>query len=433
MKKVLLSTSAIALVGAFTSSASANEWDMDVGGYMEQFIAYSDVEIDGFEDDDVFDDDDDDIADGQFNYDGVDVKSDAEIAFVPTLTLDNGVQFGANVQLEANSSGDQIDESYLFAEGAFGEVRIGSENSVGYLTQLGAPDVTVVGVNSGSTTAFAPISGAAVGGSGAVLQTGDQLFRGTLGTTFLENMVNNDAQRISYFTPRFAGFRAGVSYARDAQQDSNQQVNLDLPTSAFVDTFGEIPGRGGPGNIWDFAASYANSFGDFDVALSGRYGFADTDWGHADEFEDDDDEFGNLFEDTTPDVWGAGANFGYSGFTVGGGYAEQNDTPGGLMDGHAWDAGVAYETGPWGVSATYFSGQNTDDENFTIGADEELQQWIVGLSYIVADGVVLGAFGGRAEFEEEVGDGAFALDPADRPGGEDVETWFVGTSAALAF
>ena len=35
MKKVLLSTSAIALVGAVASSASANEWEVGVGGYFE--------------------------------------------------------------------------------------------------------------------------------------------------------------------------------------------------------------------------------------------------------------------------------------------------------------------------------------------------------------------------------------------------------------
>lgn len=144
MKKVLLSTSAIALVGAFTSSASANEWDVDVGGYMEQFVAYSvDVDVDGIN--------------GDGGYQGVDVKSDAEIAFVPSITLDNGIQFGANVQLEGNTSGDQIDESYMFIDGAFGEILLGSENSAGYKMSYGAPDVTVVGVNSGSTTAFAPI------------------------------------------------------------------------------------------------------------------------------------------------------------------------------------------------------------------------------------------------------------------------------------
>lgn len=398
MKKVLLSTSAIALVGAFATSASANEWDVDVGGYMEQFVAYSNVDVDALDDTD---------------YDGVDVKSDAEISFVPSITLDNGLQFGANVQLEANTSGDQIDESYLFIQGSFGEVLLGSENSAGYKMTYGAPDVTVVGVNSGSTTAFAPISGTAFGASGSAIQTGDDLFRGTLGTTFLENMRNNDAQRITYFSPRFFGFQVGASYARDAQQDSNQQVNTDIAGTVH--------------DIWDVGANYVNSFGDFNVALSGRYGLADLGKGHGDDDDDDDDFFD--FDDD-PEVWAVGANLGYAGFTVGGSYAEQNDA--GFLNGEAWDAGVSYETGPWGFSATYFNGENVDNEAALFGEnnDEELEQWIVGVSYTVAQGVKLGAFGGKIDFNEgEIDDDFDLFDDED----SDVEAWFIGTSAAIAF
>ena len=39
MKKVLLGTSAIALAGAFATSAQAVDWDVHVGGYMEQYAA----------------------------------------------------------------------------------------------------------------------------------------------------------------------------------------------------------------------------------------------------------------------------------------------------------------------------------------------------------------------------------------------------------
>ena len=393
MKKVLLSTSAIALVGAFASSASANEWDVDVGGYMEQFVAYSDVDINELDETD---------------YNGIDVKSDAEIAFVPSITLDNGLQFGANVQLEANASiptgtPDVIDESYMFIQGAFGEVLLGSENSAGYKMSYGAPDVTVVGVNSGSTTAFAPISGAAVGGSGTTVFTGQDIFRGTLGTTFLEVERNNDANRITYFTPRFFGFQAGASYARDGLQDNNAQINTDVGGTLH--------------DIVDLGANYVNSFGDFNVAVSGRYGFADLEGGH--------DAFGNDLDDNEPTVWGVGANLGYAGFTVGGSYAEANDH--GFENGQAWDAGVSYETGPWGVSATYFDGENVDEESLFGNEDEQLQQWIVGLSYTVAQGVKLGAFGGHVDFDEEVDDFSTGGD------GDDVENWFVGTSAAIAF
>src|SRR3546814_15132709 len=64
------------------------------------------------------------------DLDGFNHTSDSEIHFVGSTTLDNGIEFGVNVQLEANTnSGDQIDESYLYAQGSFRseERRVGKE------------------------------------------------------------------------------------------------------------------------------------------------------------------------------------------------------------------------------------------------------------------------------------------------------------------
>ncbi len=201
MKKVLLGTSALALAGAFAFPAASAEWDVRVGGYMEQYLAFATSDWD-------------DGRDG--NWDGIDSKQDAEIFFAPSITLDNGIQFGANVQLEALTNSDQIDEAYMFIKGSFGEVLLGSENSAGYKMTYGAPDVTFLNVNSGSLTFFVPFSG---GSRGA------DVFRRTLGTTFIENEGNNDSQRFTYFTPRFSGFQIGVSYARDGLQDTNLQID----------------------------------------------------------------------------------------------------------------------------------------------------------------------------------------------------------------
>ena len=65
------------------------------------------------------------------DFDGVDVSTNTEIFFLPKIVLDNGIQIGANIQLEGETSGDQIDESYVQIKGSFGEVNIGSENSAG--------------------------------------------------------------------------------------------------------------------------------------------------------------------------------------------------------------------------------------------------------------------------------------------------------------
>ncbi|MEO0428033.1 MAG: porin [Pseudomonadota bacterium] len=381
MKKVLLSTSAIAIVGAYAGAAGAAEWNVRVSGYMEQFIAYASSDVDNISGEE---------------FDGVDSKQDAEIRFLPSITLDNGIKIGADVQLEANTTGDTIDESFMFIDGSFGRVQLGSENSAGYTMTIAAPDVTFLNVNSGSTTAFVPFSGTTGNATSGSVQVGDNIFRGTLGTTFLENLANNDAQRFTYFTPRLAGVQVGFSYARDPLQDDNSQV----------DTNGEID------NFFDVGANYVNSFGGIDVAVSGRWGIA---------FDPNGSD---------PQVYSFGANLGFSGVTVGGSFAEQNNS--GNLDGQSFDVGISYETGPWGVSFTYFNGENVDNENPTnpFGNDEELDQYLVGVNYKLAKGVDLSAFGAYIDFEEDNGDAAGNVGVAS---GDDVDGFIIGTGIKISF
>jgi predicted porin len=208
-------------VRAERGQPGAAQWNVTVGGFMEQYVAYTD-------------------SDANFagDFDGIDSKQNAEIWFLPSITLDNGIKFGANVQLEALTGGDQIDEAFVFIKGSFGEILLGSENSAGYKMTYAAPDVTFININSGSTTLFIPWSG---GGAGS------DLFRGTLNTTYIENSRNNDVHRFTYFTPRFSGLQVGASYARDGQQDTNAQVDSDVENSGF------------PTDIFDIGANYVNS------------------------------------------------------------------------------------------------------------------------------------------------------------------------------
>ena len=357
MKKVLLGTSAIALAAAFASPAASAEWNVRVGGYMTQAVGYgnSDANFSG-------------------DWDGVDVLSNSEIHFLPSITLDNGIKFGANVQLEANTSGDTIDESYMFIKGSFGEILLGSENSAGYKMSYAAPNAGIISINSGSFSSWIPF-----GGHG-------ELFRGTLGTTALEVSGNNDSQRITYFTPRFAGFQAGASYARDAQQDSSGPTNSDTGLS----------------DIFDLGANYVNSFGDFDLAVSGRYGNADDNSG------------------SNSSIWSVGANIGFAGFTLGGAYAEQNGASHTRQNGESWDVGVSYETGPWGFSAEYFNGTNQMAFG-SPGDDEDLDQYLLSASYKLAKGVKVAAFGAYVDLDE------------DRGNSGEVDGFVIGTGVNLSF
>ncbi len=384
MKKVLLGTSAIALASAFATSAHSAEWEVKVGGYMEQHVAFASSDGDNLGD--------------PGDVDGVDSKQDSEIFFKPSITLDNGIKIGADIQLEGFQNGDQIDESFMFIRGSFGEVLLGSENSAGYKMSIVAPDVTYVNASSNSLASFIPYSGGSQGAN---------LFRATLGSTFIENLANNDAQRITYFTPRFAGLQLGLSYARDGNQDSNTQINC----------------AGAACNFFDVGVNYVNSFGGFDVAVSGQYGIADTDGAVAG-------------DQNNAQVWSAGASFGFAGVTIGGSFNEQNN--GGNLDGISYDAGVSYETGPWGFSFTYLHGENEDNENFNTGlaggnTEEELDIFLVGARYNVAKGVGVGLFGAYVVFEEEFGDPNSCGAVVCNNGGDDVDGFVIGSSLKISF
>lgn len=338
MKKVLMGTSAIMLAGAVVSPASAAEWEMKVGGYMEQYLAFAST--------------DSDCCDGEF--DGIDIKEDSEIWFSPSITLDNGLKFQARIELEGRQSGDQIDETYLRIMGSFGEIRLGEDDQVSYNMAYAAPDVTFFNINSGSDTKF---------WGGTLL--------GVFTTTY--PAVAADPAGISYYSPRLAGFQVAASYARDGLRATTQaQQDLDT-TAALVDP-------------WAVAANYVNSFGDFNVAISGGYASGEDSSG----------------ADST--AWSAGLNLGFGGFTVGGSYAEW-DTDSSFagpfyssFDNSTFDVGASYETGPWGFSVTYL---RMDDD--VSGIDFDMNKYLVGVNYALAKGVRLNAFGAYADAEASAG------------------------------
>jgi len=82
MKNSLLCTTAIAMIG-FTGAASAadNALKVKVGGFYNSILSFSSVD-----------------GPAGSDFDGVDVFSNAEIIFKPSLTLDNGIKIGAEVQ-----------------------------------------------------------------------------------------------------------------------------------------------------------------------------------------------------------------------------------------------------------------------------------------------------------------------------------------------
>jgi predicted porin len=354
MKKVLYGTTALFAAGALMASpASAEEKiKLGLGGYMEQWVGFNDQ---------------DDVGDAG-DRSGIGTLNDSEVFFVGETTLDNGIDVGVNIQLEGNTSGDQIDESYLYMEGSFGQILLGSENSAQYKMGYAAPDVGI-GVNSGDTTAWASFDG--IGGAAGA-------FRGAFGSTAVEAGRANDVNRLTYFTPRISGFQLGASYApqsdgEDGGVDNNRDRDDELQDGFSI------------------GANYVATLGGVDVAVAGGYGRWENDASGGDD----------------PEVWNVGLNVGFSGFTVGASYASEEGS-GAYDEAETFDVGVSYATGPFAVSVTYLHAERDGaatqvDIEDVLEAD--LDVFHISGAYTMGPGIKIKGTVGIAEISDESGVG----------------------------
>jgi len=326
LKKHLLCTSAIAL-GVAAAPAAAQEWNLDWGGYYNTHVGFASVSGNG-------------VPIGN-DWDGMGILGDGEIIFTPSVTLDNGLTFGVNVQLEAQNSGNsQIDESYVtISSDTIGRIELGGENSAGYKSMVGAPGVGSFAIMSASVSGFAPIAHA---------------FRQAAGSPWTEVAGNNDVQRVSYFTPSFNGLTVGVSYAPSTASNASNVGPFDRNTTTNVT------------DVFDVGVRYSQSFGSTDVTLGARWGtgaaadFNATTVAGVDGILGSADDVVALAPNlgSDPEAWGLGAQVGFGAFTVGGHYAENdNGAVGGAGDQEGWSLGATYDLdGPWSVGLNGFMG-----------------------------------------------------------------------------
>ena len=445
-KQLLTTTAALAMVG---SAASAQDANLDWGAYFNMDVLYGDVSGS--------------LIGADEDYDGIQTNLNAEVHFKPSITLDNGMTFGAHIELEGNTSGDQIDETYMYVESdTLGRIEIGSENSAGYKLMTGAPGVGGLPINSGSQSAFLPVElGAStvtstnattlvqtttndielqetastvtfgadanfdgetdaaelaagetlsgvlgnlttsqvfgitanlgaleLAGTGTAvtvadahnLQNGNALgtaivsgdtssltfvdadggglvgpsrFRDAFGSSFTETSGNNDAQRISYYSPSFNGLTFGISYAPDAGE-GNGVVDRNTDASDFI----------------DIGVNYSQSFGAMDLTLAARYGTADAEGSTAFFDLDANGDLQNLDDDTDaldtvdvansdPETWAIGFRLGYDAFTFGASYAENDSgVHMGQGDSEGYSVGMTYDVaGPWSIGAEMYKGE----------------------------------------------------------------------------
>ena len=353
MKKVLLGSTAIVAAGmiaAVPSADAASKMKLSVGGYMEQWVGFTSQ--------------DDGVAQ---DYSGFSTVSDGEIHFKGKTKLDNGITVGVNVQLEAQQGGDQIDEQYMTVSGGFGQIIIGDENSAMYKMHY-APSDFGIGTNSGDVTSWnKPVSDA----EGDSIAMGGH-YRAPFGATYIEPNAVNDSAKISYFTPRVSGFQLGLSYAPDGSQDNNGLPNRDTANTDYIMV----------------GANFVQKMGGMSVGISGGYGTVT------------DAAAGGV----EPEATSFGIKMGMGGVSAGVAYANYSDH--GNADAEGINAGIAYSSGPMGVSVNYYHGEKDGNNGDAATLNNQAERDVIHLSakYAMGPGVTLAGTLGHAVYSSDDAD-----------------------------
>lgn len=333
MKKILLGTTGLIGAALLASAASAETPKVTLGGF-------SDFQA-GWVDNDLADDN----SIGFRNDNEVSVRVDGKTA--------SGLGYGAVIDLEADITGDNQNEglnaarTYTYLDGNWGRVEMGGNKSAASTMRVDASTIAVAtgGIN-GDWVNFVNSAGTNVGTAAFISTSKLQTEHGALGLLGDESTYN--ATKITYYSPRWSGFQIGGSYTPDTESRGQVANRLDAA---------------GANNVFNLGLGYETQFsGGTKLALSATGEWADGDIAGGDDIEG----------------YNFGALVGFSGFNIAGSYGIWDETGVAGVDGDYWTAGLGYDMGPVGLSATYLTSSldtgagDNDFDNIVLGADYKL-------------------------------------------------------------
>jgi hypothetical protein len=333
MRKILLATSALVAGSAIAASASAAEAPTVTmsGGIDLYYAAETNDEAEATRTD-------------EFQY----APASTELRWDVNAEADNGLAYGGRVEWRPMS--DAIDEIWIDLSGSFGTVVLGNDDGVGDNTVPHAGSALVGSYGfDGSYLAGSAANVGVAGGYGPSHGTAD-------------------STKISYYTPSFGGFSAGVSITPDDNMSGDTTTTANLTTGAVTSTTADNAFD----NHIELMASFSGDFGGAAVKVAGQYQMAEAD------------------VDTNEDIdtYEIGATVGIAGFTIAAGYFDNGDSgvakTGTQADaGTGFDIGVGYSFGATSVSVGYLSTEQSD----TDGTEDEYSNLSFDVEYTVAEGL----------------------------------------------
>jgi outer membrane protein OmpU len=376
MKKILLATTALGML--LSVGALADGPTVTLGGY-------ADFQVGGSHQSSNYDK-------GIFSRD-VHSRTDTEITLKIDGKADNGLGYGAFIDLAADTSdndsrsndGGQAKRTYIYGETAFGRVELGSNGDAANALRV---DASTFARGSGGVGGdwyhYADLDNEST--SETLSTSVDRVFYvlpGLPTAVMPEEVTANvatfddraNANKISYYTPRIAGVQVGLSFTPDQDERGS--------ASGFSSKYAEtgLTATDAPGfkNVWNGGINFQKEFQGTTVEAS-----ATGDIGSA-----KDKPTGAVYGDKDGlQAYALGLSASRAGFTLGGSWAKMDEfgrTEADNTTGEYWTVGAAYEHGPIGASIGYLNSKIDSDNtaskstfnNLTLSTDYQLAPGLV--------------------------------------------------------
>lgn len=371
MKKFLFKTTALvsaltvvagsAVAGGHGSyggdSKSKSNLDITIGGYADFQVGFADEDID-FRDNGAPDANgnltgvaNNGTRDGnENNKTDYKFRTDVELHFNIDGVSDNGLKYGAAIELEAglenddDTGGTNADIAYLYVDSAAGKFEMGDVD--GASTRLKVDAGTIARATGGIDGKFY-----------------QYITQNAGNTTFLDapdigaisvNGSDETAGKLSYYSPVFSGLQFGASFVPDSGTRGNNN-------GFSFDNDGDYE------NVFELGLNYEADFDSMGIMFSatGQIGDAQNAIGS------------NAQEDL--EAYAIGLGISFEGLSVVGSYGTTDDLVSNLASSSEYyTAGIGYKTGPFGASVTYLASTvengtlEHEFENISVGADYKL-------------------------------------------------------------
>lgn len=370
---LLTSSALVAGVVATGGEARAASSSIAIGGYFQGYF--------------VTNSDQDGIVNGQaqpgYGLRNYAIFRRSRIEFAALAELDNGLKAGFTVQLrgEAHTT-DQIEGAFAHFTGDFGRAEIGKTFSAAYKMFYGAP-TPIPGLGANSPNMMT-----------AVLPSGNFASSPVSYINFGPGFMYDRMEKVSYFSPRVAGFQFGASYTPNNCMIGS--VPAGNPNSQYYCSIGNSLARadlpGGQQDIVEAGVNYVRDYGGGTTV--GAYvggGMARL----------SAQQYANANMRNQSQI-GLGASVTWAGWTFGADYRLNNlgnkyggiDATGAAIDlpktQTDWQVGATYGFGSWVLGFQYHdTTAHVRTAANTAAGDDRLRMLSVGGTYALGPGIQL--------------------------------------------